>query len=124
MWTSLASNDSTAAPYPEPVPISSTRSFGRHACFLAHECDGVWLRDCLFEADGKCPVVVRHFEEFARHEFVPWHPFHGFEHARIVDAALLELLNDHVVTGDSRSSSEGNLMKREVLITAREFRDG
>ena len=88
---------------------------GRHARFLAHEGDGVRLRDCLLEANGKCPVVVRQFEKIARHEFMPRHPLHRLEHARIADAALLELLNYHVVPSEFEIHRRGNSLRRDVL---------
>src|SRR5262249_28049826 len=84
---------------------------GRHAGFLAHERNGVRLRDRLLVTDRKCAIVVGVALQVVRHELVARHPFHRLEHARILDASLLELIDEHVMTSDFECHRTDTLLK-------------
>ena len=53
VWTSAASSASTAAWYPEPVPISERSLAGLDPKQVGHERDDVGLGDGLSVADGR-----------------------------------------------------------------------
>ena len=73
------------------MPVSA-RDFG-------HQRDHVGLRDGLSAADRQRTIVIGVFGQFAGDEALALDSAHRGEHARILDAALLELFGDHLIAG-------------------------
>ena len=93
--TRRASLASTAAEYPDPVPISSTTLVALQTERLADGRHHPGLGDGLLVADGEGRVVVGAVANLLRHEPLARHSRHRGEHALVADAAMAQLALHH-----------------------------